>query len=655
MTASAQPHRNRLLGEGHHADQESCGRKFPRNPQGINYGSQPNRAYRGKQRLQIDVSESHRSVLRYRNEAEANRLSSSRRRRFGFRNHHIANLTARDRESLSCEGDEITITREFSQDPDRPSGAYFTEALVNLDFAKCRAESKATPKRAIYEELREKYELPKVSNADQIEAHLAQWETDNTDKLTLERMGRLLGFTNVAAGKIKEATSFHLIPAVQSAADELDNERASPIRSLISQIARDTIENRKEFAEFKAKTNAELAALTSPDKIPSLKTISQRLTNLLTQYYADSKLHATWNPLSQLPITFPSARVEIEDNDFVASIDVVGHGLQRAALFAVLEYMARSNFEGKNEAKAGAFDEPQSDIIIAIEEPEIYQHPSKQRLLYDAFQKIVANFNKETGIRVQILYATHSNLFLQIQDVESIRVCRRNQLVDEKPVEILATTLETCADVVATAKGVPSNIALFRMSLHTFTPEIAEGFFSKVSVLVEGITDKVILLAYYRHKGIDPLSRGIFIVAADGKTKMDKPIIIFRELGLPCYFVFDNDSAKAAVEQRSQYNRLLQKLGGTPDHEIEDFPARVTDRYFAMPKNLEAYIRSKADPNVYNDILAQISGEFALNASESLKSPIVAASLFARLVNVGTQFPELEDVFNRINVLAGIN
>lgn len=565
------------------------------------------------------------------------------------------NLTARDKESLSVVEDEITVTREFSNNPDRTSGAYFLEAYVNPDFSACRDETKPGPKRKLYDAIREKYGLEKVTAADQIEEHLAKWEAANKDALKLERMGRLLGFTNVALGKLQEATSFHFIPAVQHAADEIDNDRASPIRQLISQIARDTIENRKEFADFKAKANAELADLTSPEKIPSLKTISERLTDLLSRYYAQSKLHATWNPMSELPITFPTAKVEVEDNNFVASIDAVGHGLQRAALFAVLEFMARSNFENKNDPEKKGFAEAHSDIIIAIEEPEIYQHPSKQRLLYEAFKKIVNGFNKETGIRVQILYATHSNLFLQMQDTAGIRVCRRDPSKDDRPVRVISTSLEECAKAAAEAKGVEPNLKIFTMGLHTFTPEIAEGFFAKTCVLVEGVSDRVILLAYYTQRNIDPLSQGIFIASAEGKTKMDKPIIVFEKFGVPCFFMFDNDSQLKAKDQRTVYNKLLQRLGGVPADKTMDLPNGVTERFFAMPGNLEIYIRSKADPQLYEKMLAELSVEFEIDAAECLKSPAVAANLFNRLLGNGVKFPELDETIERINKLAGMD
>jgi predicted ATP-dependent endonuclease of OLD family len=563
-------------------------------------------------------------------------------------------LTDRDKESLSVTDDEITITREFSNDPDRTSGAYFVEAYVNPEFTPCREETKPGPKRKLYDEFREKYGLEKVTAADQIEAHLEKWEAENKAALKLERMGRLLGFTNVALGKLQEATSFHFIPAVQDASDEIGSDRGSPIRQLISQIARDTIENRKEFADFKTKANAELADLTSPEKIPSLKTISERLTDLLSRYYAQSKLHATWNPMTELPITFPTARVEVEDNNFIASIDAVGHGLQRAALFAVLEFMARSNFENKNNTKKEGFDAAHSDIIIAIEEPEIYQHPSKQRLLYDAFKAIVNGFNKETGIRVQLLYATHSNLFLQLQDTDAIRVCKRDLSKEDRPVSVIATNLQECAETVAAAKGVAPNVKKFAMGLHTFTPEIAEGFFAKTCVLVEGVSDRVILLAYYRQKDIEPLSQGIFIVSTEGKTKMDKPIVVFEKFGVPCYFLFDNDSEQKAKKQNIPYNRLLQNLAGIGDAEVVDFPAGVKDRFFALPGNLETYIRSKSSNEDYEKMLSELSVEFEVDAGDCLKSPVIASNLFNRLIGKGAQFPELDEVVSRINKLAGI-
>lgn len=567
----------------------------------------------------------------------------------------FGNLTPRDKESLSTDESSITITREFSQQSEK-SGAYYAEARVNQAFSKCRAEAKATPKRALYDEIREEFGLEKVTSADQIEEKFAKWEAENPGKLVLERTGRLLGFTNVALGRIKEATSFHFIPAVQDASQTIDSERTSPIRSLISQIARDTIENRKEFADFKEQANARLRDLTSPGNIPSLKSISERLTELLSQYYAQSKLHASWNPLTEMPIAFPSALVEVEDNLFVASIDTVGHGLQRAALFAVLEFMARSSFESKNVDGQMAYEEAHSDIIIAIEEPEVYQHPSKQRLLYEALKNIAQDFNKQTGIRVQILYATHSHLFLQLQDAEAIRVCRRDPKQDGRPVQIVSTSLEECAKAAAAAskKGEP-NVKLFTMGLHTFTPEIAEGFFSKACVLVEGVSDRVVLLAYYMQKDLNPLSHGVYIASTEGKTKMDKPIIVFEQFGVPCFYLFDNDSQLKASAQRTTYNRMLQRLGGVTEEDLVDLPSGVTSRFFALPGNLETYVRSKVEAVLYDQIIAELSNDFDVDARECLKSPAIASNLFKRLMENGATFAELDQVIEEVARLTGTN
>jgi putative ATP-dependent endonuclease of OLD family len=179
---------------------------------------------------------------------------------------------------------------------------------------------------------------------------------------------------------------------------------------LVDTIAKQTIENSQAFKEFTANANERLRQFTDPGNVPALANISETLSTLLKKYYADSDLVATWDPIAEFPIPFPSSQIEVRDHGFQSGVERVGHGLQRAIIITILEYLARERFVMGTEEKK-EFASAESDIIVAIEEPEIYQHPIKQRQIASVLANLVGAFSAETGIRIQLVLATHSPLF----------------------------------------------------------------------------------------------------------------------------------------------------------------------------------------------------------------------------------------------------
>src|SRR6185312_10423031 len=127
----------------------------------------------------------------------------------------------------------------------------------------------------------------------------------------------------------------------------------------------------------------------------------------------ESDLIATWQPISEIPISFPSSEIAVRDHGFQSSVERVGHGLQRAIIITILEFLARERVRNPEE-KTQDFEKPESDIIVAIEEPEIYQHPVKQRHISNVLNELARSFSRQTGIRIQIILATHSPLFVHL-------------------------------------------------------------------------------------------------------------------------------------------------------------------------------------------------------------------------------------------------
>ncbi len=314
--------------------------------------------------------------------------------------------------------------------------------------------------------------------------------------------------------------------------------------------------------------------LTSPDAVPALAEINERLTSILRRYYRDSAISATWAAIEDIPVNLPPADIAVTDHGFKTSIDGVGHGLQRAIILTVLQYLAESNISTNDGIE---FEEPQSDIIIAIEEPELYQHPTKQRLFKQVLRGLAGAFNKMSGIRVQVVYTTHSALLVDFPSFSDIRLVRRNLGAETPDVVVSQAKLSDCSQSLARSIGLTDGEAMGEAMLlsrmHVVGSELSEGFFARCVVIVEGISDKAILEAYFGQLGRDPKEEGIVLVHVEGKSKLDRPSVVFTSLGVPNYLIFDNDRKNEtkpteAVKSIAS-NRQLQILSGVDASAVE--------------------------------------------------------------------------------------
>jgi hypothetical protein len=577
---------------------------------------------------------------------------------------HFDDLTPYDREEFGgnlLDG-SLVITRRFIFNNTAESGKYFVSARVNPEFTACRDENGKTEKRKLYTELREKYdnppELPKEKNADEIEGFLEHWEAKNPESLKIQRVGAFKGWTNVAAGKLKQKTNYVLIKAVQDAAEDIQENKNSPVKSLIDAIARQTIENSAGFKKFMEDANRSISELTDPQNVPILGEISGGLTTILSEYYKDSEIIATWDPVTQLQPSFPSANIEIKDNEFVTGLDGVGHGLQRAVILTVLRFMA--DHRAKQDSTAQNFTEPQSDLIVAIEEPEIYQHPTKQRLFGKLLPRLAEGFNEQTGIRVQTIFVTHSPLLISIGQCEGIRMVKTRIKDGKKNVYVNEISLDRCskrsAEVSNRKPEEAWSAAQFGAKLHTFGTEIADGFFAKCVFLVEGVGDKAIMESWYKLNGRDPHAEGIVIADVSGKNNLPKPIIIFDELGIPCYWIFDNDEsdAKQKKENDIKTNRLLQRLAGIAPESCVDWPNGRFDRFTSWDNKLEKYISEKAGKEAFEKSSVEFANHFDIDTGMCLKFPASASAMLQQFRKAGVSFAELDEIVSAVDKLMDI-
>lgn len=567
----------------------------------------------------------------------------------------FVNLTPHEYELFRANliDDALTVTRTLSLSHADRHGRFSVDTYSNPAFADCRNESAKNPKRDKYKELQEQFDLPNVKNADEIEGRLAEWESAHPKELERVR-GAFRGFTNVAVGQLRSKTDFIFVEAVKDAHSDVGQGQRSPILEILNTITRQTIENNREFQEFVGEANQKLAELTSPDRFSVLAEIGNDLTAILQNYYKDSELITTWDPVTEMPVSFPSPKVDVRNHNFTTGIDRVGHGLQRAVILTVLEYVAKRRMSESETDEA--FAEPQSDIIIGVEEPEIYQHPTKQRLFRQVLRSLADGFSHATGIRMQVICVTHSPLFVDLPTCSDIRVLRRiSEEDDGMNVSVSRVTLSQCSGLLAGYLGKEAmGDNAFAAKLHTFTPEIAEGFFCRGVVLIEGISDKALLEGFYRQRRRDPLAEGIVIANVEGKNKLDKPALIFRELSIPAYVFFDNDQkgeGKKKSKDPISMNRLLQQVCGVAADDCHDWPVGVFARFTAWDGTVEQYIKGVVGAETYAGIRDKVGAEYELTGDDCVKSPVVAAAMLSRFIAAGHEFPEMDQAIAAIDEL----
>jgi putative ATP-dependent endonuclease of the OLD family len=208
-------------------------------------------------------------------------------------------------------------------------------------------------------------------------------------------------------------------------------------------------------------------------------------------------------------------------------------------------------------------------LILGCEEPELYQHPPQARHLADVFEELSTGNN-------QILVTTHSPLFVSGDGFENTRIVQ--QRVQRRGSQVRALTFDSlCARIRGSLGEDPArpSAGLVAKIHQALQPGIAEMFFARVPVLVEGLEDVSYITTQLHVSGRwnDFRRLGCHLIPANGKDKLIQPLAIAVELGIPVFVIFDADGDTTRPEHRRKHERdnraLVSLLGATHD----PFPA----------------------------------------------------------------------------------
>lgn len=447
-----------------------------------------------------------------------------------------------DREALGSYvfGEEATFWRTWSaQGGEKLTG----KGRAYPVFSAVREQDAAMAKRKVYNDLRDtqpELHLPKVSSASAVDEALIGWEAAHSDQLEDGRTDatHLFGFTGQA--RLAHRMDFVLVPAVADPDAETTDARGTLLRQLLDRALGKQGAMRERLAELEQRVTNEMADIMSDEGGTALSRLSSDVTGQLAQLVPGSEVLLAARPPS---VKVPSLSVDLRvaDDGLNTIVGRQGHGFQRALLIAVVQQLAAvtatGGHHGDDTQPEQALPTPPA-LVLALEEPELYQHPLQAR----HFAATLAALVDQAGAPVQVCYATHSEHFVDPAHYDRLRRFQRRPNTPWPQSQVTQATVDRV--VARLADGFKPDQVPLRVQM-TLRRQVAEAVFAKAVVLVEGDSDVGLLQGLAdRSGGFDEL--GIAVVKGHNKRQLLIPWAILSELGVPSFVVFDGDAGLGA-------------------------------------------------------------------------------------------------------------
>jgi predicted ATP-dependent endonuclease of OLD family len=166
--------------------------------------------------------------------------------------------------------------------------------------------------------------------------------------------------------------------------------------------------------------------------------------------------------------------------------------------------------------------------IFFIEEPENHLHPELQKKLFKYFNEIVSPRSREK----QIWVSTHSPFLLNKSDIQNIWVAKKENNVTQ--ISNLVEK-EDLKNILIELGVKPSDV-----------------LFSDALLLVDGVTEEIVLPIWANKLGIDLVELGCDLIGIGGDEKgkyhIDMWRTITRDAQIPVFMILDNHAKKEAEE-----------------------------------------------------------------------------------------------------------
>lgn len=384
-------------------------------------------------------------------------------------------------------------------------------------------------------------ELPEAKTKDAMRAALRDYEEQHPEQCELVESGDQFYGWSKGTNLLDRHFQWVYVPAVKNPADEQNESKGSALGKLLQRTIRSRVDFSESVTSLRAEAAEKYKTLLKAEE-SALSDVGEALERRLREWaHPAARVKLVWNYDDQKSVRIeePMARVKVGEDNFIGDLIRLGHGVQRSFLVALLQELI------------GSDDLSRPTLGIAIEEPELYQHPPQAR-------HFAAVLEEHAGKGAQVVVTTHSPYFVSGRGFESVRMTRKDRASDKARVTQL--THEQLAEIIANAMGCnpispTSSMAAIEQILQ---PSQSELFFSRVPVFVEGAEDIALISTQLQLSGrwSEFRKHGCHFITCGGKTNMSRPAAIAKGLSLPFFCVFDGDANRCdSKEARTQHER----------------------------------------------------------------------------------------------------
>ncbi|HVI57111.1 MAG TPA: ATP-dependent endonuclease [Luteibacter sp.] len=556
------------------------------------------------------------------------------------------------------QGGKLTVSKIINAGGAR----YYGTAMQVPEFAHLRTLGAADKRRGLVDRVDagDFPDFPAVPRASaDIDRVMDEYEVAHPDLTRpVDRETQFFGPRNVGGGKLDKFTKFVLVPAVRDA--NAETEKRGAIMQLLELIVTRSIASRQDFQNFKRQFEDEARRLYGKDNLPELTDLGKLVTEKLARYAPGAELVIDFGELKPPVIPLPDALITVSEDNFKAPVRYSGHGLQRALILALLEQLSMTQTpsdpadgQGNEGENVGELAPRLPNLILAIEEPELYLHPARSRYLATILRGLAAKIEGQVRPETQVVYVTHSPYFVDVEHFDEVRLCRKVPGEADAPgtTGFRPFSREQAATRLAEISGRrPEEFSAKSFVTHAapvLTSIVNEGLFADVAVVVEGESDIAALWSMQMLMNQRWDEKGIVLVPAGGKNNLDRVVVVFQGFGIPTYFIFDGDRAK---NEGASANRLLLRLGG---EEVVDYPdTKVGQSCANFDEDIEAYLKNQAGDRFLplRDECANECGH--PKPGKALKNSEVMAMFLSRAHDEGIGFPVLRQIVERVTALA---
>ena len=433
--------------------------------------------------------------------------------------------------------DELTVTAEatFDENTGFATVKQYGQRKVISEFSSWfdahKSGTKVPELQSIYNGIKSESKfstLESIKTKGGMESALRQFEENNPELCSYVPSEDQFYGASKGTNRLAPHIQWVFIPATKDISKEAEESKNSALGILLERTVRSKVKFDEELATiYNDARDAYNKMLEAQQSV--LSSVSNSIEKRLKVWSKpDIKAQVKWNYEEQktIKVEEPVAQVLIGDNGFEGELARFGHGMQRSYIFALLQELVE--IDNSESPK----------LLMAIEEPELYQHPPQVKYLAETMFKLAKD-------SAQILLCSHSPYFVPSDDITCLRMVREKGLPSESVVTQI--TYDDIAKELNKVESKPTNpSALVAKVSPTLSPELNEMFFSQKVIFVEGIEDVSIITTYMHLMGVygEFRRQGGHIVPVHGKSEILRPLCIAQLLNISLFVLIDGDTNK---------------------------------------------------------------------------------------------------------------